>query len=77
MDLKNKINTENWLIINQSGSKTLKDADISIICKALRLYIDHSAAVVDKLEYQGSNKTINKINKESTRAETIYNKLRK
>lgn len=75
MDLKDK--TENWLIINQSGSKTLKYADISIICKALRLYIDHSSAVIDKLEYQGAKKTINKINKESTRAETIYNKLRK
>lgn len=75
MDSKNS--AQNWLIINQSGNKTLQPADISIICKALRLYIDHSNSIADKLELQGANKTINKINKDSTKAETIYNKLKR
>lgn len=75
MDSKSK-NNENWLIINQSGSKTLKASDIGMIRKALRLFIDHSSNLVDKLEYQGANKLINKINKDSSKAENIYNKLK-
>lgn len=48
-----------------------------MIRKALRLFIDHSSNIADKLKYQGANKLINKINKDSSIAENIYNKLSK